>query len=74
MTEISDELMDKLTKICLCKGISRTTIKKAILDGADTLEKVCLETNAGNGGCSGRRCREKIEKLIKSMKEQEDNM
>ncbi len=74
MTEISNEIMDKLTKVCLCKGISRATIKKAILNGADTLEKVWLETNSGNSGCSGRRCGPKIEELIKYMKEKEENM
>lgn len=74
MNHISNELMDKLTQICLCKGVSRATIKKAILNGADTVEKVWKETNAGHGGCSGRRCAPKIEELIKTMKEQENSM
>ncbi|MCL2320611.1 MAG: (2Fe-2S)-binding protein [Oscillospiraceae bacterium] len=74
MTEISNELMDKLTKICLCKGISRATIKKAILNGADTVEKVWKESNSGNGGCKGKRCGSKIEELINTMKKQEENM
>ena len=38
--ELNEELLDKLTKVCLCKGISRASIKKAIAQGADSLEKV----------------------------------
>ena len=60
----NQEIMDKLTKVCLCKGISRQTIKKAINDGADTLEKVQKATGAGSGSCKGRRCTPKIEELI----------
>ncbi len=74
MSEISKEIMDKLTKVCLCKGISRATIKRAILNGADTLEKVCEETRSGNGVCGGKRCTPKIEELIKLMEENEKNM
>ena len=37
--ELNEELLDKLTKVCLCKGISRASIKKAIAQGADSLER-----------------------------------
>ena len=40
-------VLDKLTKICLCKAISRATIKKAIANKADTVEKVQQATGAG---------------------------
>ena len=65
----NQEIMDKLTKVCLCKGISRQTIKKAINDGADTLEKVQKATGAGSGSCKGRRCTPKIEELLRINKE-----
>jgi bacterioferritin-associated ferredoxin len=65
----NQEIMDKLTKVCLCKGISRQSIKKAISNGADTLEKVQKATGAGSGPCNGRRCTPKIEELIKSNSE-----
>ncbi len=58
------EIMDKMTKICLCKGISRATIKKAIANGAATLSEVQKATGAGSGPCSGKRCTEKILKLL----------
>ncbi|MCX7711380.1 MAG: (2Fe-2S)-binding protein [Clostridia bacterium] len=66
MGELSPELMDKLTKVCLCKGIPRSTMKKAILEGADTLEKVRKATGAGSGPCSGRRCTPKILELLEN--------
>ena len=62
---VNNEIMDKLTKVCLCKAISRATIKKAINNGAITVEEVQRITGAGTGGCKGNRCTPKIEELIK---------
>ena len=45
----NQEIIDKLTKVCICKGVSRQTIKKAISEGADTVEKVWSMTNTGKG-------------------------
>ena len=65
-SEINAEIMDKLTKICLCKGISRATIKQAIANGADTVAKVNKATGSGSGSCGGRRCGPKIQELLDS--------
>ena len=62
---INSEVMDKLTKVCLCKGISRAAMKKAIKEGAKTVEEVKKATGAGSGSCNGRRCTPKIEELLK---------
>lgn len=61
---ISSEIMDKLTKVCLCKAIPRSKIKAAIKGGAHSLKEVQKITGAGSGGCGGRRCSPKIEDLI----------
>lgn len=66
--KLNAEIMDKLTKVCLCKGIPRSTIKKAILEGADTLEKVQKKTGTGSGGCGGKRCTPKILELLEQYK------
>jgi NAD(P)H-nitrite reductase large subunit len=66
---INNEIMDKLTKVCLCKAIPRSTIKKAIKNGAITVEQVQKATGAGSGGCKGNRCTPKIEELLKSLLE-----
>lgn len=63
--ELNQQVLDKLTKVCLCKGISRTSIKKAIADDADTIAKVQKATGAGAGSCRGRRCTPKIEDLLR---------
>lgn len=62
---ISPEILDKLTKVCICKGITRATIKKTIRDGATTLVEVQKATGAGGGPCGGRRCTPKIEELLR---------
>lgn len=58
------ELMDKMTKVCICKGISRASIKKVIKEGALTVDEVNKITGSGVGSCGGRRCREKILMMI----------
>lgn len=61
---IKPEIMDKLTKVCLCRGISKATIKDAIMKGAKTVEDVKAATRATTGSCNGRRCTPKIQDLI----------
>ncbi len=39
--------------ICRCNNVTEDTIKKAILDGVDTLNKLFDATNAGVGPCGG---------------------
>ncbi len=70
MADLNEEIMDKMTKVCICKGISRATIKKAIENGADTLEKVRKATGAGSGPCGGRRCTPRIEALLANRTEE----
>lgn len=65
---IKPEILDKITKVCLCKGISRASIKKAILNGAKTIEEVRKATGAGSGPCGGKRCTPKIEELLEQLK------
>lgn len=68
MSDVQQDILDKMTKVCICKGISRASIKKAIEDGADTLEKVRKATNSGSGSCGGRRCTPKIIEILESYK------
>lgn len=62
--DINQDILDKLTKVCLCKAINRASIKKAIAGGADTLVKVQRATGAGSGSCGGKRCGPKILSLL----------
>lgn len=52
-TNLNSEIMDKLTKVCICKGIPRSTMKKVIREGASTLQEVQKATGAGSGPCGG---------------------
>ena len=62
MTE--QEIKDKLTKTCPCRQVTKLTIKTAIAEGADTLEKIKEKTGAMTGCCKGRRCKGSIEDLL----------
>ena len=68
-SNINEEIMDKLTKVCLCTGISRKAIKNAIQNGAKTIEEVQNATGAGSGSCKGNRCTPKILELLKKDKQ-----
>lgn len=65
---LEEQIKDKLTKTCPCRQVTRATIKAAIADGADTLEKVKARTGAMSGNCKGTRCRGSIEDLIEAYK------
>lgn len=66
--DMNQQVMDKMTKVCVCKAISRDNIKIAIKNGADSLEKVKAATGATAGCCGGFRCADKIEELIEDHK------
>lgn len=69
MNNISnEEILDKLTKVCVCKSISRKTIKDAINNGALTVEEVIAITKAGTGSCRGNRCIPKIKELLQEQR------
>lgn len=65
---INSDVLDKLTKVCICKGITRAAIKTAIKNGAQTVKEVQKVTGAGGGACKGKRCTEKIQKLLDEIK------
>ncbi len=66
MSDLNQEVLDKLTKVCICKAIPRSTIKRVISEGAASLEKVQKATGAGSGPCGGRRCTPKILELLEA--------
>ncbi len=69
--KVPEAILDKLTKVCTCRSITRKTIKDAIRNGADTFPKVKEATGAGTGSCGGKGCGPRIVKLLKEMKEAE---
>ncbi|GAA0176733.1 (2Fe-2S)-binding protein [Clostridium sediminicola] len=71
MNEFKIEIMDKITKTCTCKSITRATIKKAINNGATTVEEVEKTTGAGSGSCKGKNCSAKIQEIIDESKKEE---
>lgn len=64
MDKIEEDVLDKLTKVCICKAISKEKIKDAIKNGAVTVDEIKEKTGAATGCCKGRRCIEKIQRLI----------
>lgn len=63
---LTEEVLDKITKTCTCKAIPRSKIKDAIKAGAHTVEAVSKATGSCTGGCNGFRCTPKIEILIEN--------
>lgn len=69
---LSKEMLDKLTKVCICKGISRAAVMAAIRNGAKTIEEVQKSTGAGSGSCAGKRCTPKIQELLLEHRQKAD--
>lgn len=67
--QVPQAILDKITKVCTCRSITRKTIKEAILNGAHTFPEVKAATRAGTGACGGKGCGPRIVKLLKEMKE-----
>lgn len=65
--QIPEAILDKYTKICTCRSISRKTIKEAINEGYDTIPKIRERTGAGTGSCGGKGCGVRIVKLLREM-------
>ena len=61
---LNEAILDKLTKVCICKAINKATIKNAIRNGARTVDDVKKVTGARTGSCKGTRCTSKIQSLI----------
>lgn len=68
MNNIDPEIMDKITKVCLCKAINRAKFKELIKNGMDNIEDIRKATGAGSGPCKGMRCTPKILNLIEQHK------
>ena len=66
---LNEVVLDKLTKTCRCRVISRAKIKEAIKNGASTFEEVKEATGAGKGSCKGANCTYLINELLKKYKE-----
>lgn len=57
-----------MSKVCLCKGVSKETIEKAVKEGAKSFNEIKIATGAGTGGCCGARCQCQIEEIIEKNK------
>lgn len=61
-------VLDKMSKTCRCKSVTRAAIKESIKNSADTYEKVKEYTGAGSGLCKGKGCSYIIKQLIEESK------
>lgn len=51
--------------ICRCNNVTKETIEKSIIEGADTMNKIFDATTAGVGPCGGS-CRRKIVPMLEN--------
>ncbi|WP_277288601.1 (2Fe-2S)-binding protein [Veillonella montpellierensis] len=64
---IPDSILDKYTKVCTCRSISRKTLKEAIHNGCTSIPQIKEQTRAMTGSCKGKTCASKIVALLKEM-------
>jgi bacterioferritin-associated ferredoxin len=63
------KIIEGIRKICICKGVPASTISEAIRGGSLSFEALRRTIGVGTGNCKARRCRAKIEKMVKDHKE-----
>lgn len=66
--QVPTSILDKYTKVCTCRSISRKTIKEAIADGCHTIPEIRERTRAGTGACGGKNCGHRIVALLNEYK------
>lgn len=74
-----EQLVNQFKKVCLCRSIKAGTILKAIEEGCLSFEALRRKIRVGTGTCKAKRCREKIEAMVREHKaelnaEQETNL
>ncbi|MDH4163477.1 MAG: (2Fe-2S)-binding protein [Nitrospirota bacterium] len=61
------EIIEGLKPVCLCKGIRKSVFLKHIRAGIRTVDGLRKATGAGSGSCGGKRCKERIEELLREL-------
>lgn len=63
--ELDERTLAKIKAGCICKGVKLIRLIEAIENGATSFEEVAAVSGMGDGPCKGRRCREKVEALLR---------
>jgi bacterioferritin-associated ferredoxin len=65
MNKISEqELLEKLSALCVCRGITKAQFKKASESRASTVEEIQKSIGTTKGFCCRKRCLNKIQQLM----------
>ena len=64
----NSELINNFKKICICRSIKGGTIMTAIREGSLSFEALRRKIRVGTGNCKAKRCRAKIETMVKDYK------
>ncbi len=61
------EILEGLRPICLCKGVRKSALLKHIRSGVTDAGELKRLTGAGTGSCGGKRCDERIARLLEEV-------
>ncbi|MEC7641474.1 MAG: (2Fe-2S)-binding protein, partial [Nitrospinota bacterium] len=62
------ELIEDFKKVCICRNIKKITIMNAIQEGSLSFVALRRSIGSGTGNCKAKRCRAKIEQIVKDYK------
>jgi bacterioferritin-associated ferredoxin len=66
---MKNELVLNIKKVCICRGITAGRILETMQSGALSFEALRRQISVGTGNCKARRCRHKIEQMLKDYKD-----
>ena len=62
------KLINNFKKVCICRSIKGGTIMTAMQEGALSFEALRRKIRVGTGNCNAKRCRVKIEAMVREFK------
>ena len=62
------KLINNFKKVCICRSITGGAIMAAISEGVLSFEALRRKIRIGTGNCKAKRCRPKIEAMIREFK------
>ena len=63
------ELIENFKKVCICRNVKKITISNAIREGSMSFVALRRSIGTGTSNCKAKRCRAKIEQMVKDYKE-----
>jgi NAD(P)H-nitrite reductase large subunit len=64
----ASEIIDNMKVICQCRSVKKSTYKKLMAQGINSMAEFQKSTGAGSGACGGKRCGPRLNEMLNTPK------